>query len=109
MLYTRVYFVFDVHKLAKVSSNPGKEHFAGLVHCFRYIRDNKNLGLKYYNYMTDAPLYYLLRQSDIKNENQLMGFSDKSGNIVQIMAEVQEHTLYSNKVVQLTMAHMFQD
>ena len=46
---------FVVHKLAKVSANPGKVHFEGLVHLLRYIRDNKTLGLKYYADMNDAP------------------------------------------------------
>ena len=31
------------------------------------------------------------------------------GDIVQTLAEVQEHILYFIKVLQLTMAHMFQD
>ena len=69
---------FAVHKLAKFSSNPGKVHFEGLVHLLRYIRDNKTLGLKYYASMKDAHLSDLLRQASIKNENQLMDFSDYS-------------------------------
>ena len=44
----------------------------------RYIRDNKNLGLKYYVDMTDAPVTDLLRQDNIKNENHLMDFYDSS-------------------------------
>ena len=39
---------FAVHKKARFSSNTGKVHLEGLVHLLRYIRDNKNLGLKYY-------------------------------------------------------------
>ena len=35
LLSTRVYLSFAVHKLAKVSSNPGKVHFEGLVHLLR--------------------------------------------------------------------------
>ena len=58
------------------SSNHGKVHFEVLVHVLRYIRDNNNLVLKYYAKMYDAPLYYLLRQASIKNENQFMVFSD---------------------------------
>ena len=45
---TRVDLCFAVHKLAKFSSNPGKVHSEGLVHLLRYIRDNKNLELKYH-------------------------------------------------------------
>ena len=52
---------FAVHKLAKVSANPGKVHFEGLVHLLRYIRDNKTLDLKYYSDMNDAPVTDLLR------------------------------------------------
>ena len=44
----------------------------------RYIRDNKNLGLKYYADLNDAPVTDLLRQANIKTKNHLMGFSDSS-------------------------------
>ena len=44
----------------------------------RYIRDNKNLGLKYYVDMNDAPVTDLLRQDNIKTENHLMAFYDSS-------------------------------
>ena len=44
----------------------------------KHISDNKTLGLKYYASMKDAPLPDLLRQAIIKNENQLMDFSDSS-------------------------------
>ena len=53
LLYTRLYVNLAVHKCAKFFSNPGKVHFEGLVHFFRYIRDNKNLGLKYYADLND--------------------------------------------------------
>ena len=74
ILSTRVDFSFAVHKLEKFSANPGKVHFKQLAHLLRYIRDNKTLGLKYYAYMTDAPVYHLLRQAIIKTENHLMDF-----------------------------------
>ena len=32
LLFTRVVLSFEVHTLAKFSSNPGKVHFEGLVH-----------------------------------------------------------------------------
>ena len=69
---------FEVHKLEKFSANPGKVHFEGLVHILRYIRDNNNLGLKYYADMNDAPVSEILRQTSIKTENQLIAFSDFS-------------------------------
>ena len=60
--------------MAKFSSNPGKLNFEGLVQLLRYISDKKNLGLKYYSNIEDAPLSNLLRQASIKTENQLMVF-----------------------------------
>ena len=48
------------------------------MHILRYIRDNKNLGLKYYADINDAPVTDLLRQAIIKTENHLMTFSDYS-------------------------------
>ena len=78
LLSTIVDSSFSVQKLAKFSSNPGKVHFEVLVHLFRYIRENKTLGLKYYAGMEDAPLPDLLRQANIDTKNQLMEFSDSS-------------------------------
>ena len=71
-------FSFAVHKLAKFSSNPGKLHFEDLLNLLRYIRENNNLGLKYYADMNDAPVSDLLRQVSISTENQLIDFSDSS-------------------------------
>ena len=78
LLSTRVHLSFAIHKLAKFSANPGKVHFEGLVHFFRYIRDNKTLGLKYYADLNDAPVTDLLRQANIKTKNHLVAFSDSS-------------------------------
>ena len=36
------------------------------------------MGLKYYDNMNDSPVYDLLIQASIKNENHLMDFSDYS-------------------------------
>ena len=69
---------FAVHKLEKVSANPGKVNFEGLVHLLRYIRDNKTVGLKYYAYLNDATVTDLLRQANIKTKNHLMAFYDSS-------------------------------
>ena len=97
---------FAVNKLAKFSENTGKVHFEGLVHILIYIRDNKNLGLKYYADMNDAPVTGLLRQVSIKTENNLMVFMILVGNLFQTLAEVQVHTLYFIMVIRLTMAHI---
>ena len=75
---TRVDLSSSVHKLSKFLSKPGKVHFEGLVHLLRYIRDNKNLGLKYYDDMNDVPLSDPLIKASINNKNKLMAFSDSS-------------------------------
>ena len=69
--------------------NPGKVHFEGLIHLLRYIRDNKNFGLKYYADLNDAPVTDLLRQAIIKTKNHLMAFLILVGKILQTLAEVQ--------------------
>ena len=61
LLSTRVDSSFVAHKLELFSSNPGKEHFKGLVYLLKYIRYNKNLGLNYYSDTKYAPLSDLLR------------------------------------------------
>ena len=66
------------------------------------------MGLKYYVDLNDVPVHDLLRQASIKTKNCLMDFSDPVVNIVYTLEEIQEHTLLSIKVVQLTMAYMFQ-
>ena len=109
LLSTRVVLSFAVHKLEKFSSSPGKVHFERLVHLLRYIRENKNLGLKYYAEMKDAPLSDLLKQASIYTENKLMDFSDYS---CQDFPETVRSTgayIIFIKVGQFTMEHMFQD
>ena len=71
-------FEFFSAQVSKVSTNPGKLHFEVLVHLLRYIRENKTLVLNYYDNINDALVSDLLRQPSIKNENQLMDFSDSS-------------------------------
>ena len=58
------------------SSNPGKVQFEGLVHLLRYIRDNNNLGLKYYANIEYVPISDLFRQYRIRNGGQLMVLYD---------------------------------
>ena len=67
------------------------------------------MGLKYYANINYARVSDLLVQASIKTENNLMDFLILVGEIVHTLAEVKEHKLYFIKVVQLTMAHMFQD
>ena len=69
---------FAVHKLETFSENYGSVNFEGLVHLLRYIRENKNLGLKYYADLNYAPVTDILRQANIKTKNHLMDFSDSS-------------------------------
>ena len=69
---------FAVHKLAKFSASNGKVNFEVLIHLLRYIRGHKNLGLKYYADMNDAPVTDLSRQANIKTNNNLIDFSDSS-------------------------------
>ena len=68
--------MFCTTQAGKFSSNYGKLKYEGLVHLLRYIRDNKNLGLKYYAKIDDSHLSDQLRHAIIKTENQLMVFSD---------------------------------
>ena len=67
------------------------------------------MGLEYYADMNDAPVTDLLRQANIKTNNQLMAFLILVGKIFQTLEEVQDHTLFSIKVGQLNMEHMLQD
>ena len=71
---------FAVHNMAKFSSNNGKVHFEVLVKLLRYIRDNKNSGMKYYAKIEDAIISGILIQSIINTENQLIVLSDSSWN-----------------------------
>ena len=69
---------FAVHNLAKFLLIPGKIHFECLLHLLGYIKDNQNLGLKYYDDMNDAPESDMLIEAIINIENQLMAFSISS-------------------------------
>ena len=66
------------------------------------------MGLNYYADMKDAPLYALLRQASIKTE-KLWPSLILVGKIFHTLSEAHEHILYVIKVVQLIMAHVFQD
>ena len=91
------------------SSNPGKVHFEGLVHLLRYIRENETLGLNYYVDMNDALVSDLLRQAIIKNENQLIDFSDSSWRYFPDTGRSIGSYIIFIKVGQLTMAKMLQE
>ena len=58
------------------SSSAGKVHVEGLVQLLIYIRDNNNLGFRYYANIVDETLFYILRQAIINTENQLMVLFD---------------------------------
>ena len=66
ILSTIVDLCFEVHNLGNFLSNPGKLQFECLVHLLIYIRDNKNLGLRYYAKIKDAPISNLLVKAIIK-------------------------------------------
>ena len=100
---------FAVKNLAKFSSNSGKVYFKGLVHLFRYIRENNNLRLKYYDDIKDAPLSDLLRKASINTDNQLMVFSDYSCKYFPYTGRSTVAHIIFIKVGQLTMTHMFHD
>ena len=68
--------MFCSAQVGKVSSNLGKVNSKGLVHFFRYIRNNNKFGLIYYDKKEDAPLYDLLIQASIQSKNQVVVFSD---------------------------------
>ena len=76
LLPTIADFCFSVHNLEMFLSNPGKVNFEGLVQLLRYIRDNKNLGLKYYSKIEGAPLSDLLIHASINTDIQLMVLPD---------------------------------
>ena len=86
--YKRIDLSFSVHNLAKISSNPGKEHSELLVHLLSYIRDNNNLVLKYSADMKDAPSSDLLIQDIIKTDNKFMSFLYSCWQDFQTLAEV---------------------
>ena len=66
ILSTIVDLFFAAHKLETLSSSPGKKHIEYLLHLLIYIRDNKNLGLRYYAKIKDAPISNLLVKAIIK-------------------------------------------
>ena len=55
--------MFCSTKVGNFSSNTGKVHFKGLVHLLIYIKENNNLGLRYYAKIDDVPLSDILRQA----------------------------------------------
>ena len=68
--------MFCSTKARKFSSNPGNVNFEGLVQLLIYIRDNNNFDPEYFAKIEDATISDLLRYGIIKNENQLVVFSD---------------------------------
>ena len=109
LLSTWLYLSFAVHKIANFSSNTGKVHFEGLVHLLGYISYNKTLVLKCYDDIKNAPLSNLLRQYNIKTENQLMYLFDSSWKDFPYTFRRTGAYIIFISVGQFTMAHMLQD
>ena len=59
-------------------SNTGIVYFEGLLYLLIYIGENKNLWLKYYDNIENAPLSDLLIHTIIKTDNQWIVFFDSS-------------------------------
>ena len=95
-------------QVGKVLSNPGKVHFEGLVHLLRYIRDNKNLGLKYFVRIYNTPIFDLLRHARIKLSTNWWCSLITGGGITHILVKIQEHILCFVTVEQLIIPHMLQ-
>ena len=67
------------------------------------------MALKYYADMKYAPLSDLLSQSRIKTENKFMTYSDSSSQYYPDTGRSTGSYNIFTKVVQLIMAHMFQE
>jgi hypothetical protein len=77
---TRTDITYAVNKLAKYTRKPGQKQFEALLHLLRYLRDNNNLGLRYYSSVQDAPITQMLIGQNINDNHLLYGFSDSSWN-----------------------------
>ena len=75
---TRPDIMYAVTKLAKFMRMPGRKHFLALIHLLYYLRDNCNLGLKYYRKLADSPVQVILTQNNFKGKHVLLGFHDSS-------------------------------
>ena len=78
LLNTRPDLTFAVTKLAKFMKYPGREHFKALLRTLKYVRDNANLGLKYYHQWNESPVYTILKSNDIMTTHNLFGTHDSS-------------------------------
>jgi transposase InsO family protein len=77
---TRTDISYAVNKLAKYTRKPGRNYFEALLHLLRYLRDNDNLGLRYYSNIQEAPLTKMLTSQNISDQHLFYGFSDSSWN-----------------------------
>jgi hypothetical protein len=79
---TRTDILFAVNKLAKFTRCPGVKHMEALVHLLRYLRDNTNLGVRFYSDISRSPVYQMLttRTKLVMGEAKLFTFSDSSWN-----------------------------
>ena len=57
---------------------PGKVHFQAVIHLLFYLRDNYNLGIKYYSKLRDSPVTKILSENGLDRNQTLIGFHDSS-------------------------------
>jgi hypothetical protein len=77
---TRCNIVYTVNKLAKFTRQPGRNHYEALLHLLRYLRDNAQLGIKFYSDLSRAPLVAMLKSQKIEQTQPFFGFSDSLWN-----------------------------
>ena len=78
LLNTRPDLTFAVTKLAKYMKLSGRNHFMGVIHKLKYVRDNNSLGLKYFHLWNDSPIYKVLKNNDLMVTHDIFGTHDSS-------------------------------
>ena len=76
-LNTRCDILWVVNKLAKSSSCPGLKYFKALIHCFGYLRNYVDMGIRFYADESQSPVHGLCLKNKIAT-TELIGFSDSS-------------------------------
>jgi hypothetical protein len=116
ILGTRPDLSFATHKLARFMKHPGRKHFEAAIHLLHYLRDNSQLGLKYYFNFEDSPLHDILHHHKIDCRRFLATFSDSSWQdcpdtgrstacyTVTYMGGVIDHTTHMPAIVALSSA-----
>jgi hypothetical protein len=77
---TRCNITYAVNKLAEFSKRPGKNHFEAILHALRYLRNNSFIGLKFYINAMDAPIFHMLINEKIQQDQPFFTFLDSSWN-----------------------------